>query len=218
MIKTLYRKYIHMKDRCYNPNDKRYHRYGGRGIKVCDEWLNNYQSFENWSLQNGYVNGLTIDRINNDGDYEPSNCRYVTFSENSKKKSTTKYFTYNGKTQNLTDWCKELNLKYYTVLCRIRAGWNFEKAILEPVKKGRDKTSMIGKKYGRLTVLKYAGDEYIGSDNNSRYICRCECGNMVIVGQNKLKSGHTQSCGCLRKEKARDYQLNKKRPNSYNKM
>ena len=214
MNKTLYRKYRHMKDRCYNPNDSHYKTYGGRGIKICDEWLNNYMAFENWALNNGYQEGLTIDRINNDGNYEPSNCRFITFSENSKKKSTTRYFTYNGKTQNLTDWCIELNLKYYTVLCRLRAGWSFEKAITEPVKKGRDINSMIGKKFGRLTVLEYAGDEYIGRNGNSRYICKCDCGNTAIVGQYKLKSGHTKSCGCLRREKAREYQLNKKRPNS----
>lgn len=210
MIKSLYRKYMHMKDRRYNPKDKRYNRYGGRGIKICNEWLNSYQEFEKWSLSHGYEEALTIDRIDNDGDYEPNNCKYVTFSENSKKKGTNKYFTYKGKTQNLTDWCNELNLKYHTVLCRLRAGWTFENAVETPVKKGRDITSMIGKKFGRLTVLKYAGDEYIGLDNNSKYICKCDCGNIAIVGQNKLKSGHTQSCGCLRKEKAREYQLSKK--------
>ena len=217
MNKTLYRKYHHMKDRCYNPKDKRYARYGGRGIKIYDEWLNNYSLFEKWALDNGYKEGLTIDRIDNDGNYEPSNCRFVSFAENSKKKSTTRYFTYNGRTLSLADWCKELGFNYHTILCRIRAGWSFEKSITTPVKKGRDTCSILGKKYGRLTVLQYAGDEYIGKDNNSRYICQCDCGNIAIVGQNKLKSGHTQSCGCLQKERASQYQLNKKKlVNSYN--
>lgn len=210
MIKSLYRKYHHIKGRCYNPNDKRYSRYGGRGIKMCDEWLKDYMSFEEWSLRNGYAEGLTIHRVDNDGDYCPNNCKYVSFSENSKHRCTTRYFTHNGKTQSLSDWCKELGLTYHTILCRLRAGWDFEKAISEPIKKGRDTTTMIGKVFGRLTVLQYAGDEYIGKDNNSKYICICECGNKVIVGQNKLKSGHTQSCGCLQKDRASEYQLNKK--------
>ena len=100
------------------------------------------------------------------------------------------------------------NIKYYTVLCRLRAGWDFPKALLTPPIK-RDRTSLIGKRFGRLVVQAYAGDEYIGSDNNSRWICQCDCGNTTIVGQNKLKSGHTQSCGCLQKERASDYQRNK---------
>ena len=68
MNRKLYRRYIHMKERCYDPNDKRYHRYGGRGIKICDEWLNDYKSFEKWAIENGYSEELTIDRIDNDGD------------------------------------------------------------------------------------------------------------------------------------------------------
>lgn len=213
MVKKLYKKYYHIKSRCYNKNDKRYSRYGGRGIKMCEEWLKSYEAFEKWSLANGYEDGLTIHRINNDGDYSPDNCAFITLSENSKHRETTRYFTHNGKTQSLTDWCKELGLNYRTVLCRIRSGWSFEKSISVPVKNGRDTASMIGKTFGRLTVLDYAGDEYIGKDNNSRYVCLCECGNKVIVGQSKLKSGHTKSCGCLQRQRASEYQLNKRKKN-----
>lgn len=204
MKKELYRRYCHMKERCYNPKDKRYHRYGGRGIKICDEWLEDYEKFEKWSLENGYEQNLVLDRINNDGDYSPNNCRYVTISENNQNRCTTKYFTYNGKTQNLAQWCEEYKLNYHTVLCRLRRGWEFEKAITQPLIKGRDKKSLIGKKFDRLFVLDYAGDKNIGKDNNSKWICKCDCGNVVIVGDWKLKSGHTKSCGCYQKEKAKD--------------
>ena len=129
MIKELYRRYYHMKDRCGNPNDKRYHRYGGRGIKVCDEWLQDYNKFESWALENGYKPGLAIDRIDNDGDYSPENCRFITPAENNQNRCTSRFFTYNGKTQNLTQWCEEYGLKYHTVLCRLRRGWDFEKEI-----------------------------------------------------------------------------------------
>uniref|UniRef100_A0A6M3LHT2 Uncharacterized protein n=1 Tax=viral metagenome TaxID=1070528 RepID=A0A6M3LHT2_9ZZZZ len=74
-----------MKRRCYNPSRKDYKRYGGRGIIVCQEWLD-YKTFEKWALANGYRKGLTIDRIDNDGDYEPSNCRFITRAENNLKR------------------------------------------------------------------------------------------------------------------------------------
>lgn len=204
MNKTLKSRYKHIKERCYNPNSKSYHRYGGRGIKMCDQWLNDYQSFEDWCLANGFQEGLAIDRINNDGDYSPDNCRFVTLKENNQKRCTTTYYTINGITKNLQQWCDEFEIKRGTVLTRLKCGWTIEDALSKPIKsRERDRTSLIGKRFGKLTVQAYAGDEYIGLDNNSKWICLCDCGNTVIVGQWKLNSGHTQSCGCLVSEKAR---------------
>lgn len=78
----LYRRYIDIKSRCLNPNSCNYKYYGGRGISICEEWLgeNGYKNFKEWSLKNGYSSELSIDRINNDGNYEPSNCRWTTRS------------------------------------------------------------------------------------------------------------------------------------------
>ena len=73
-----------MKGRCDNPKNKNYHRYGGRGIKVCEEWSRDFMSFKEWVYANGYQQGLAIDRINVDKGYEPSNCRLVTCEENSR--------------------------------------------------------------------------------------------------------------------------------------
>ena len=97
MIKSLHTKYNHMKERCSNPNNKRYDRYGGRGIKVCDEWLNDYYAFEKWALENGWSEGLAIDRIDNDGNYSPGNCRFVTAAENNQNRRTSRFYTYQGK-------------------------------------------------------------------------------------------------------------------------
>jgi len=81
----LYRIWSLMKNRCYNKNSKDYRRYGQRGIKVCNGWKNNYVVFKDWALANGYKSFLIIDRIDNDGDYEPKNCQWITIAENTAK-------------------------------------------------------------------------------------------------------------------------------------
>ena len=86
----VYRVWKEMRKRCSNPNDKRYKRYGGRGIKVCDEWQS-AQAFVEWAFANGYKHGLTIDRIDNDGDYCPTNCRWVTAKANSRNTSLVRF-------------------------------------------------------------------------------------------------------------------------------
>jgi DNA-binding transcriptional regulator YiaG len=78
-----------MTNRCYNPNDRSFKHYGGRGIKICEEWRNDYRLFEIWALKNGYKKGLQIDRKNNDGDYEPGNCKFSTSTENNRNKRNT---------------------------------------------------------------------------------------------------------------------------------
>jgi hypothetical protein len=85
----LYHTWQRMRQRCLNPRQPKYHRYGGRGITITKKW-DCYSSFEAWALKNGYQDGLTLDRVNNDGNYTPKNCRWVSMSENSRKKGTTK--------------------------------------------------------------------------------------------------------------------------------
>lgn len=86
---TFYTSWKNMKARCLRKQHPKYHRYGGRGIKICEEWLT-IEGFSKWALSNGWKDGLTIDRIDNDGDYCPENCRWVSKYENSRKKRTTK--------------------------------------------------------------------------------------------------------------------------------
>lgn len=119
-----------MKDRCYNKNNKRYPDYGGRCITICDEWLNDFMSFYNWSIENGYNENLTIDRIDNNSSYKPSNCRWVDHKTQVRNRRNTKLFTYNGRTKPLAEWCEIQNLKYNIVSSRInKLNWPIEKAL-----------------------------------------------------------------------------------------
>lgn len=86
----LYKVWQGMKTRCYNPNFIYYCNYGGRGITICNEWLNDFKIFYDWAIDNGYKEGLTIDRINNNGNYEPSNCRWITRAEQNRNQRKTK--------------------------------------------------------------------------------------------------------------------------------
>ena len=86
----LYEKYGHMKSRCYNENDSQYKNYGGKGVVLCDEWKDSFENFKDWALSSGYKEGLSIDRIDSDKNYEPSNCQWLTLGENSRKMSEHK--------------------------------------------------------------------------------------------------------------------------------
>lgn len=99
-----------MKRRCYNANSKDYRWYGAKGIKICDEWMNNPSSFEKWALQNGYQDDLTIDRIDENKDYSPDNCRWVTNPQNAKYKSTTSLISVNGEVHSGRDWSEILGI------------------------------------------------------------------------------------------------------------
>lgn len=108
-----------MKGRCENPNRQKYKDYGGRGIKVCEEWQS-ASNFVLWALRNGYEKGLQLDRINNDGDYCPENCRFVTPKENSRNRRNTKRLTVAGETKTVAEWCERYGLSQYTVYDWIR--------------------------------------------------------------------------------------------------
>lgn len=97
-----------MKQRCYNSNDKAYRWYGKKGIGICDEWLNHPQLFEKWSIENGYADDLTIDRIDENKDYCPDNCRWIARDNNAKYKSTTNIINVNGIVHSGRDWSELL--------------------------------------------------------------------------------------------------------------
>lgn len=133
----LYMVWMAMRKRCYNPNDVDYPRYGGRGILVCKEWNDDYSSFNCWAHSNGYTDGLEIDRIDNDGNYEPSNCRWITHKEQYNNRSTNIWIEYNGERKRLLDLCDMSGLDHRVVYSRYRNGWSAEEIIGTPYKTKR---------------------------------------------------------------------------------
>lgn len=125
----LYKLWMWMRKRCRDKTDPKNYRYGGRGITVCDEWENSYLAFKEWSMSHGYSEELTLDRIDNDGNYSPDNCRWVSRKVQNNNRSDNILITYMGKTQSLHAWTDELNLPYHEVWQRIyRCGWSIEDA------------------------------------------------------------------------------------------
>lgn len=115
----LYAVWSCMKQRCYNPKNKRWNRYGGRGIKICEEWKNSFDSFREWSLAHGYAEGLTIDRINNDGNYEPDNCRWTTYREQNLNCSRNVYYEYAGEKHTPIEWAEIYGLNIKSIYQRM---------------------------------------------------------------------------------------------------
>lgn len=115
----LYRIYNGMKNRCYNQKQQSYENYGGRGITICEEWLKSFTAFEGWSLSHGYADDLSIDRIDNNGDYSPKNCRWVTRTEQNENTRRNHLVTIGDRTQPLSAWVRERGLNYHTVSFRI---------------------------------------------------------------------------------------------------
>ena len=134
----VYRIYAKIKRRCFAEDDPSYPRYGGRGITMCDEWRESFESFANWSYANGYRDDLSIDRIDNNGNYTPDNCRWADSYSQANNKRNNRFISYQGKTQTLANWCKEKNMSYNVVWFRLSQGWTFEDAISKKVtRKGK---------------------------------------------------------------------------------
>lgn len=126
-------------NRCTNPKIDCYPYYGGRGISLCEEWKD-FANFQSWSFANGYTKERQIDRINNDGNYEPSNCRWVTQIENRRNRGDVKFFVAFGESKMLIEWAADPRcvVSFRTLRARIDPlGWDAEKAITTPVQRNQ---------------------------------------------------------------------------------
>ena len=122
----LYHILSNMKGRCYNKNVKDYKNYGGKKIIICDEWLNDFMNFYNWSMENGYKEELSIDRKDVTGNYEPSNCRWADMVTQENNRTNNRLIVLNGITKTLSEWTKFYGLKHSTVANRITRHWSVE--------------------------------------------------------------------------------------------
>ena len=133
----LRQKLCDMKNRCYNPENKHYKDYGGRGITVCDEWLDKkdgHKNFWQWALESGWKENLSIDRKDVNGNYEPSNCRWATPKEQANNRRNNNYVTIHGETKTSQEWAEQIGITERAFASRIAYGWD-EDRLLEPKNK-----------------------------------------------------------------------------------
>lgn len=121
-----------MLQRCYNPNNPRYEKYGGRGIRVCEEWRHSFIAF--LSDMGEPPHGHSLERKDNNGPYSKSNCIWATNTQQSRNKSSNRYLTYNGQSKSLAQWCEELGIPYFTAHARLRRGWSVEETLAKEVR------------------------------------------------------------------------------------
>lgn len=183
--------FYNMKARCYNKNNPYYAIYGGRGITICDEWLLNINKFILWSKNNDYKDNLTIDRVNNDGNYEPSNCRWVTNEVNNNNRSNSRNFIINGIQMNLADIAREYKIPRETLRRRVAYGFTIEEAI-----KKDDEKIKFSKLIDRYTKL-------INTTNGNLKITG------VQVNKNAILLEVTCTCGAVKYCKKRVFTENK---------
>lgn len=122
-----------MHRRCECPRDQRYERYGGRGITVCEDW-NDFSVFLNWALSSGYSKGLSVERIDNDGNYEPSNCRWATPKEQANNTERNHRIEWNGENHTIAEWSEITRISEGTIWRRIYSGWTPERALTENIR------------------------------------------------------------------------------------
>ena len=126
--------WLDIKKRCSNPKFRQFKDYGGRGIYVCDEWINDFPAFRDWSLANGYEKGLTIDRIDNDGPYAPWNCRWTDRTTQNNNRRSNHILSANGKSQTVMQWSKETGIDESVIRGRLKRGWSEKDAVTVPLR------------------------------------------------------------------------------------
>jgi len=135
----LYQTWLHMRCRCLSPKSQDYKYYGERGVKICKEW-EDYKAFHDWAYKNGYNDNLTLDRVDNNGDYSPENCRWATRKEQAMNQRTNRKLSLHGETKTVSEWSDITGLSSACIRNRIYRGWTEEKTLMTPkLRGGNDK-------------------------------------------------------------------------------
>lgn len=176
----LFNIYDLMISRCYDPKNKSYPYYGGRGIRVCEEWRENKNAFFEWAVRNGYSDDLSIDRIDNNGNYCPENCRWATQIEQANNKSSNRFLTLNGETHTVCEWSRIIGIDNRALRTRIDVlGWSVEKALTEPNKR-------------RCAIIDLdTGEQYESMSELAEILgCNTSAISRVCSGERKTYKGH----------------------------
>lgn len=128
-----------MRQRCNKPRCSTYHKYGAKGIRVCEEWDKSFEAFRDWSFSHGYTDALTIDRIDPKGNYEPTNCRWVTQKVQQNNRSNNIRLTYKGETHSITEWSEITGMRIQILYGRYYNGWTAERMFEQPIRKSPTK-------------------------------------------------------------------------------
>lgn len=137
----MYNTWLAMKRRCYSPEHEGYKNYGGRGIKVCDEWKNDFMNFYTWAISHGYKDNLTIDRINVNESYTPNNCKWSNIKEQQRNRTNNRMIKFKGQIKCLAEWAEEYNINPSALKLRLCRNWPIEKALLTPIKNNKKNCS-----------------------------------------------------------------------------
>ena len=140
--RRLWQIYQNMKTRCYNPKYELYSRYGGRGITVCAEWNKSFVEFRKWAFSSGYSPNLTIERVNNDGNYCPENCTWADRVAQANNRHTNRILCLNGESDTLANWARRTSIPYWKLQDRIYAGWSDEAILTTPYVRQKKRSSL----------------------------------------------------------------------------
>lgn len=134
----LFRIYWNMVNRCNCPSSTAYKNYGARGIRVCDQWSTGFLEFQKWARASGYEVGLSIERDDVNGNYEPANCRWIPVTEQNLNKRNSRRLTWNGKTQSPREWADELGIPFDVIQLRVTRGWSTDRVLSQSIRGRRD--------------------------------------------------------------------------------
>ena len=160
-----------MKARCLNKNDKSYKNYGGRGITVCPEWVNDFMIF--YKDMGERLQGLTLDRIDNNGNYCKENCRWSSPKEQNNNTRRNRFITYNGKTQTIAQWADELGINYHMLICRMNRGWGAKRTLTESSNFGKYEKKVAQKKGKKIIKIFVSLSSAKKIGFNAGHICEC---------------------------------------------
>ena len=175
MKKRLHDIWSHMRTRCNNSNNEAYKYYGEKGIKVCQEWESSFYTFYYWALKNGYSQNLTIDRIDNNKNYCPENCRWVDMKVQANNKTSNHLITYLGETKTMQQWAEKYNLNITTISERLRNGCEIGEELFLPVENYEKIVYSGNKKYSNGHYITFNGEEHTISEWAKIYGMTREC-------------------------------------------